>query len=275
MFIAVGVVVLAAAVKLGLSGYQLQVSGIKGQVIEIRFDRTDKVRYDEMVKLLRDAGDYKADTAAIVINHVPDIRRSEEIMDYFCLDTLYDACASTWEKTLAIGKFVAANIPHDNQKEYPEYVNAIGLWEYTKTVAPAFNCRLHSILTYELLTAAGIKARYITCLPYDRNAEPAVVEAPIAVDGNKMTIKISEEYPGLKDVDMYTFQDQDNTQMHMYMPTYSFINFFGNMQVIMMSQLDMIDTTDAAAVKAIYDSIDDAVETINVSFVMTKATKAL
>ena len=90
-------------------------------------------------------------------------------MDYFCLDTLYDAGASTWEKTLAIGEFVADNIPHDNQKEYPKYVNAIGLWEYTKTVAPAFNCRLHSILTYELLTAAGIKARYITCLPYDRN----------------------------------------------------------------------------------------------------------
>lgn len=81
VFIAVGVVVLAAAVKLGLSGYQLQVSGIKGQVIEIRFDRTDKVRYDEMVKLLRDEGDYKADTAAIVINHVPDIQRAEEIME--------------------------------------------------------------------------------------------------------------------------------------------------------------------------------------------------
>ena len=110
---------------------------------------------------------------------------------------------------------------------------------------------------------------------YSSTAEPAVVEAAIAVDGNKMTIKISEEYPGLKDVDMYTFQDKDNTQMHMYMPTYSFINFFGNMQVIMMSQLGMIDTTDAAAVKAIYDSIDEAVETINVSFVMTKSTKAI
>ncbi|MBQ6879625.1 MAG: transglutaminase domain-containing protein [Bacteroidales bacterium] len=122
-----------------------------------------------MLKLLREAGRYKADTADVEINYVPDIQRSEEIMDYFCLDTLYDACASTWEKTLAIGKFVSTNIPHDNQKEYPEYVNAIGLWEYTKTVAPAFNCRLHSILTYELLTAAGIKARYITCLPYDRN----------------------------------------------------------------------------------------------------------
>ena len=169
MLIAVGVAVLTAVVRLALSGYELQVSGIKNQVIEIRFDRTNKVRYDEMVKLLREAGSYMADTANVEINYVPDIKRAEEIMEYFCLDTLYDACASTWEKTLAIGEFVATNIPHDNQKEYPEYVNAIGLWEYTKTVAPAFNCRLHSILTFELLTAAGIKARYITCLPYDKN----------------------------------------------------------------------------------------------------------
>ena len=169
MLIVVGVAVLAAVAKLALSGYELQVSGIKNQVIEIRFDRTNKVRYDKMVKLLREAGSYKTDTADVEINYVPDSKRAEEIMEYFSLDTLYDAGASTWEKTLAIGKFVATNIPHDNQKEYPKYVNAIGLWEYTKTVAPAFNCRLHSILTYELLTSAGIKARYITCLPYDRN----------------------------------------------------------------------------------------------------------
>ena len=83
--VAVGVIVLAAVVKLGLSGYELQVSGIKNQVIEIRFDRTNKVRYDEMVKLLREAGRYKADTADVEINYVPDIQRSEEIMDYFAL----------------------------------------------------------------------------------------------------------------------------------------------------------------------------------------------
>ena len=169
VFIAVGIAVVASFVKLALSGYELQVSGIKNQVIDIRFDRTNKVRFDEMVNLLREAGHYKADSSDFEINHIPNDKRAEEIMDYFCLDTLYDASASTWEKTLAIGEFVANNIPHDNQKEYPEYVNAVGLWEYTKTVAPAFNCRLHSILTYELLTAAGIKARYITCLPYDRN----------------------------------------------------------------------------------------------------------
>ena len=40
-----------------------------------------------------------------------------------------------------------------------------------------------------------------------------------------------------------------------------------------MEQLGQLDTTDAAAVKAVFDSIDDAVDTINVSFVMTKASK--
>ena len=97
------------------------------------------------------------------------------------------------------------------------------------------------------------------------------VEAPIAVDGNKMTLKMSELYPTAKDVDLYTFQDADCSQMHMYMPTYAFINFFGNMQVIMMSQLGQLDTNNAEAVKAVFDSIDEAVNTINVSFVMTKA----
>ena len=105
------------------------------------------------------------------------------------------------------------------------------------------------------------------------NNEPMAMEAPIAVDGNKMTVKMSEKNAAFRDIDLYTFQDQDNTQMHMYMPTYAFVNFFGNMQCTMMSQLGQLDLTDAAAVKAVYDSIDEAVETINVSFVMTKAAK--
>ena len=47
-----------------------------------------------------------------------------------------------------------------------------------------------------------------------------------------------------------------------------FVNFFGNMQVTIMEQMGQLDTTDEAAVKAVFDSIDEAVETINVSFVM-------
>lgn len=65
-----------------------------------------------------------------------------------------------------------------------------------------------------------------------------------------------------------TFQDADCSQIHMYMPTYVFINFFGNMQATMMSQMDQLDLTDETAVEIVFDSIDNAVKTINVSFVM-------
>ena len=106
------------------------------------------------------------------------------------------------------------------------------------------------------------------CCHYNNQAEPAVVDVPIVVDGNKMTIKISEEYPNLKDVDMYVFQDQDNTQMHMYMPTKSFEAFFGNIQVLAQSQKGELDMTDVAAVKAVYDRIDAVVESINLSIIL-------
>ena len=86
-----------------------------------------------------------------------------------------------------------------------------------------------------------------------------------------MTVKMSTKNAAYKDVDLYTYQDKDNTQMHMYMPTYAFVNFFGNMQATIMSQMGDLDLTDAAAVKAVFDSIDDAVDTINLSLVMTKA----
>ena len=42
------------------------------------------------------------------------------------------------------------------------------------------------------------------------------MEAPIVVDGNKMTVKMSEKSAAFKDVDLYAFQDQDNTQFHIY-----------------------------------------------------------
>ena len=106
---------------------------------------------------------------------------------------------------------------------------------------------------------------------YFYNGKNNSLEAPIVVDGNKMTLKMSKKNPLFKDIDLYTFQDADATQMHMYMPTYAFINFFGNMQVTIMAQNGLLDLTDATAVNAIYDSIENAVETINVSLVMEKS----
>ena len=107
---------------------------------------------------------------------------------------------------------------------------------------------------------------------YLYNGQNFVFEARIVVDGNKVTIKMSEMHPYYRDVDMYMFQDKDNTQLHMYMPTSSFINYFGNMDVAALAYAGEIDVTDAAAVEAIFDRMDERVESINVSFVF-KARK--
>ena len=162
----VGIFAVIGALTVGLIIF---VKTSKLYEVSINFNESRIARFDERVDLLRTCGAYSTDSTFVDIEYVKDTVRAKEIMDYFRLDTLYDASASTWDKALSIGKFVAFNIPHDNQQIQPEYKNAIGLWEYTKEVAPAFNCRLHSIMTFELLTAAGIKARYITCLPQDKN----------------------------------------------------------------------------------------------------------
>lgn len=136
---------------------------------DVDFSKNNLGLYKERIDALRASGEYAADTNVFSMQIIQDSARAKEIRDYFQLDTLFPEDADTWEKAVAIGKFVASNIPHDNQKEWPEHVNAIGLWEYTKDVAPAFNCRLHSILTFELLLADNIMARYITCMPQDEN----------------------------------------------------------------------------------------------------------
>ena len=106
---------------------------------------------------------------------------------------------------------------------------------------------------------------------YFYNGKNNFLEAPIVVDGNKMTVQMSKKNSLFKDIDLYTYQDADASQMHMYLPTYAFINFFGNMQASLMAQNGLLDLTDATAVNSIFDSIDNAVDTINLSLVMEKA----
>ena len=92
--------------------------------------------------------------------------------------------------------------------------------------------------------------------------------APIEVEGNKMTIKMSENNPALHDVEVYTFQDQDNTQMHLFMPTASFEKFFANTSVYVMLGNGQLDENDAEAIAGVYKTLADAVESINLSIIM-------
>jgi hypothetical protein len=99
-------------------------------------------------------------------------------------------------------------------------------------------------------------------------------KAPIAVDGNKMTIKMSEKVSTLKDVVFYTFQEEDCNQLHLCMDKTAFVNFYTNMQaVLMMATNEQFDINDAEAVNAIHNNINNAVETIKLNIVMTNAAK--
>ena len=97
------------------------------------------------------------------------------------------------------------------------------------------------------------------------------MSAPIEVEGNKMTIKMSENDPVFHDVVVYTYQDKDNSQMHMYMPTSSFEKFFANTSVSVMLGYGQIDKNDTEAIAGVYQSVADAVHSINLSLVMSKS----
>ena len=135
---------------------------------DISVDTPFRARYGEFVEKLRTSEPFAKDTVSFEMKIIQDSLRAKEIRDYFQLDTLYDADANTWAKALAIGNFVASNIPHDNQ-EVTVNRNAIDLWEYTRNVAPGFYCRLHAILTFELMLAVGLDVRYVTIMPEDKN----------------------------------------------------------------------------------------------------------
>lgn len=132
-----------------------------------RFAFRDRLLARQRVELLRQAGPYAADSVPFRFTYRQDSLRAREIRDYFRLDTLLRPDAATWDNAAALAAFVADHIPHANQHVYPQTCNAIGLWEYSRTVEPAFNCRLHAILLHELLLSAGIANRFVTCLPAD------------------------------------------------------------------------------------------------------------
>lgn len=106
---------------------------------------------------------------------------------------------------------------------------------------------------------------------YQMNGNKETYKADIEVEGNTMTIKMSEKVATLKDVVLYAFQDADCSQMHFYMHKTAFVNFYTNMQAMLMEATnEQFDINNAEAVNAIYNEINNAVETINVSLVMSK-----
>ena len=123
------------------------------------------------IQKLQTAAAYNSEPVNFEIKHMVDEKQAAKIRAYFKenadldLDALAASQISTWEKAVELAVFVAKNVPHDNQKEWLDDRSAISLWEYSRRVPTGFNCRWHSILLSELMLSAGIKNRFITCLP--------------------------------------------------------------------------------------------------------------
>lgn len=118
-----------------------------------------EARYDEFVDLLRTSGPFVKDTVAFEMTLIPDAARAGEIRDYFQLEKLYDADADTWTKALAIGKYVAANIPHDNQEIEPEHQGILDQAQENGVGFIAFSPLAQGLLTNRYLNGVPADSR--------------------------------------------------------------------------------------------------------------------
>ncbi|MBR5476564.1 MAG: hypothetical protein IKV17_07085, partial [Bacteroidaceae bacterium] len=109
------------------------------------------------------------------------------------------------------------------------------------------------------LNANSIKQCYRTA-----NGQDIVIEIPITVDGNKVTLGLIDENPAFRKVDMYMYQDADDSQLHIFMPTASFINYFANLQIFDLISDGKINSTDTAAIEKVFTDMEARVQSINV-----------
>ena len=99
------------------------------------------------------------------------------------------------------------------------------------------------------------------------NGNEREMNDPISVEGNKVVVDMSATNSACRKVEMYMFQDADDCQLHIYMPTKSFINYFANLLIPTLVSEGKLDTSDAAAVEKVFADMESRIESINVSLI--------
>ena len=155
-----------------------------------------------------------------------------------------------------------------NVKGLDEEISMMG---YTFNIGKMDGSNLDKMLTYLFFTMEFPNENTLK-YQYTYNGYKIGFEVPVTVDGNKVTIHMNQMDVAYRDVVVYMFQDAKDSQLHLYMPTSSFINYFANMDIAALATTGDIDKTDKEAVNAIFERMDARVETINLSIVM-KASK--
>ena len=149
-----------------------------------------------------------------------------------------------------------------NVKGKDEDFSIVGnTFNMSNITAGDFDIMFRSVLSCIELNANSIKQNFRV------NGFDAESETPITVDGNKVTLDMSVKNPAFRKVDMYMFQDADDSQLHIYMPTASFINYFASLEVVTMLAEGKIDANDATAVAKVFADMEARIESVNVSLV--------
>ena len=157
------------------------------------------------------------------------------------------------------------NLYLSNVKGKDQDINFMG---YTMNLATMDGTGLDKMLKAILFHIEFPNANTIS-YTYNMGNNQESFSAPIKVEGNKLTVKMSDKVSTLKDIVYYAYQDADDSQMHLYMHRNAFVNFYTNVQALLLEGTDaQFDITNAEAIDAIYNSINDVVESINLSIVM-------
>ena len=150
-----------------------------------------------------------------------------------------------------------------NAKGTAEDFSILGhTFNIAKIGAGDFDMMLRSVLFCVDTDANSIKQHFLV------DGVEGNIETPITVVGNKVTIDYSDVNPALRKVEMYMYQDADDSQLHMYMHTDAFINYFANLEVVTLLQAGKIDQFDEVAIAKVFADMEERVESINVSFVL-------
>ena len=150
-----------------------------------------------------------------------------------------------------------------NVKGKDEDFSIVGnTFNIAKMNASNFDMMFRSVLScLEFPNATTIKQHFLT------NGVESGFDTPITVEGNKVTLDMSAGNPAYRKVEMYMFQDADDSQLHIYMPTASFINYFANLELVTLLVDGKIDLNDATAVAKVFADMEARIESVNVSLV--------
>ena len=203
--------------------------------------------------------------------YTPDATTHGDIMTF--KHYLFDGIESAQNWLRVKQSLNLANKSYDYNNLYLSNVKGkdqdINFWGYTMNLATMDGTGLDKMLKAILFHIEFPNANTIS-YTYTMGNNQESFSAPIKVEGNKLTVKMSDKVSTLKDIVYYAYQDADDSQMHLYMHRSAFVNFYTNMQALLLEGTDaQFDITNAEAIDAIYNSINDVVESINLSIVMS------